>query len=58
MVLISILAKALFNRNALQYTEILSLKFMIQRCDHIDTHYTSALFKYLKELAIKFKDNT
>ena len=28
------------------------------RCDHIDAHYASALFRYLKELAIKFRDNT
>src|SRR6266542_6639465 len=54
--------KTPFNKNALQYTGILLLKFMIQirqlRCDHIDAHYASALFRYLKELAIKFRDNT
>jgi len=28
------------------------------RCDHIDTHYASALFRYLKELAIKYRNDT
>ena len=32
---------------------------MIQSCqihqDHIDTHYTSALFRYEKEFALKYK---
>src|SRR5215469_897134 len=26
--------------------------------NHIDSHYASAIFRYLKELAIKFKNNT
>ena len=26
-------------------------------CNHIDSHYASALFRYLKELAIKYKDD-
>ena len=26
--------------------------------NHIDSHYASAIFRYLKELAIKFKDHT
>ena len=26
-------------------------------CNHIDLHYASALFRYLKELAIKYKDD-
>ncbi len=28
------------------------------RYDHIDTHYASALFRYLKELAIKYRNDT
>jgi hypothetical protein len=50
------------NLTSLQYTGILPLKFMIQvrqlRSEHIDMHYASALFRYLKELSIKFKDHT
>ncbi|CAB5367427.1 unnamed protein product [Rhizophagus irregularis] len=51
-----------WNLSSLQFTGILPLKFMIQirqlHMDHIDSHYASAIFRYLKELAIKFKDNT
>lgn len=28
------------------------------RQDHIDMHYASALFRYLKEFAFKYKDDT
>ncbi|PKK58257.1 hypothetical protein RhiirC2_796605 [Rhizophagus irregularis] len=46
--------------SSLKYTEILDAKFMVQsrqlRNNHIDNHYASALFRYLKELAITFKD--
>ncbi|GBC01659.1 hypothetical protein RclHR1_04280016 [Rhizophagus clarus] len=51
-----------WNLSSLQYTENLPLKFMIQvrqlHLNHIDSHYASAIFRYLKELAIKFKDHT
>ncbi|PKY18698.1 hypothetical protein RhiirB3_492222 [Rhizophagus irregularis] len=46
--------------SSLKYTGILDAKFMVQsrqlRNNHIDNHYASALFRYLKELAITFKD--
>ncbi|PKY58409.1 hypothetical protein RhiirA4_449266, partial [Rhizophagus irregularis] len=46
--------------SSLKYTGKLDAKFMVQsrqlRCNHIDSHYASALFRYLKELAITFKD--
>uniref|UniRef100_U9TKM5 Uncharacterized protein n=1 Tax=Rhizophagus irregularis (strain DAOM 181602 / DAOM 197198 / MUCL 43194) TaxID=747089 RepID=U9TKM5_RHIID len=46
--------------SSLKYTGKLDAKFMVQsrqlRCNHIDSHYASALFQYLKELAITFKD--
>ncbi|GBB99452.1 hypothetical protein RclHR1_35260001 [Rhizophagus clarus] len=51
-----------WNLSSLQYTGNLPLKFMIQvrqlDLNHIDSHYASAIFCYLKELAIKFKDHT
>ena len=51
-----------WNLSSLQYTGNLPLKFMIQirqlHLSHIDSHYASAIFRYLKELAIKFKDHT
>jgi len=51
-----------WNLSSLQYTGNLPLKFMIQirqlHLHHIDSHYASAIFRYLKELAIKFKDHT
>lgn len=47
-------------RSAQRYTGKLKIKFMIQarqfRSNHVDAHYASALFRYLKEFAIKFKD--
>ncbi|GES72778.1 uncharacterized protein LOC105326236 [Rhizophagus clarus] len=46
--------------SSLKYTGKLDAKFMVQsrqlRSNHIDNHYASALFRYLKELAIMFKD--
>jgi hypothetical protein len=51
-----------WNLSSLQFTGQLPLKFMVQirqlRVDHIDSHYASAIFRYLKELAIKFKEST
>ena len=47
---------------SLKYTGKLNAKFMVQsqqlRSNHIDNHYASALFWYLKELAIIFKDDS
>jgi hypothetical protein len=47
---------------SLQFTGRLPLKFMVQtrqlRAHHIDTHYASALFRYEKEFAVKFREIT
>src|ERR1043165_3994401 len=44
--------------SSLKYTGRLDAKYMVQsrqlRSNHIDNHYASALFRYLKELAITF----
>ena len=44
------------------FTGKLKLKFMVQsrqfRSSHVDVHYASALFRYEKEFAIQFRDNT
>ncbi|RIB24657.1 hypothetical protein C2G38_2167980 [Gigaspora rosea] len=49
-------------KSSIQYTGRLSLKFMVQsrqlRADHPDAHYASALFRYKKEFAIKFRNFT
>ena len=49
------------NRNSLQYTGKLNVKFMVQarqlRKTHEDSHYCAALFRYAKEFAIKFRDH-
>ena len=49
------------NRNSLQYTGKLNVKFMVQarqlRKRHEDAHYFAALFRYTKEFAIKFRDH-
>ncbi len=48
--------------SSLQFTGRLPLKFMVQtrqlRAYHPDTHYASALFRYEKEFAVKFRDIT
>src|SRR6266542_4046602 len=48
--------------SSLQYTGLLPLKFMVQmrqlRASHPDTHYASALFRYEKEFAVKFRKIT
>ena len=45
---------------ALQYTGRLKLKYMVQKRQmrkyHEDAHYASALFRYQKEMAIKYRD--
>ena len=45
-----------------RYRGRIKVKFMVQsrqfRQDHIDMHYASALFRYLKEFAFKYKDDT
>jgi hypothetical protein len=47
---------------ACRYTGQLPVKFMIQsrqfRKTHIDCHYASAIFRYLKEFAIKYKEQS
>jgi hypothetical protein len=48
--------------SSLQFTGRLPLKFMVQtrqlRAYHIDTHYASALFRYEKEFAVRFREIT
>ncbi|CAB4425839.1 unnamed protein product [Rhizophagus irregularis] len=48
--------------SSLQFTGLLPLKFMVQtrqlRAFHPDVHYASALFRYEKEFAVKFKKIT
>lgn len=45
---------------SLQFTGNLKVKFQVQsrqlRKSHIDLHYASATFRYLKEFAVKFRD--
>lgn len=45
---------------SLHYTGRFKLKFMVQqrqwRKDHIDSHYAAALYRYMREYAIAFKD--
>lgn len=47
---------------SLQFTGKLQVKFQVQsrqlRKTHEDTHYASAIFRYLKEFCIKFRDFT
>ena len=47
---------------SLQYTGRLKVKHLVQkrqlRKDHEDAHYASALFRYEKEMAIKFRSHT
>lgn len=49
------------SKSSLQYTGNLNVKFQVQsrqlRETHQDCHYASAVFKYLKEFAVKFRDN-
>src|SRR5581483_7136011 len=48
--------------SSLQFTGLLPLKFMVQtrqlRAFHPDVHYASALFRYEKEFAVKFRKIT
>ncbi|CAG8654999.1 543_t:CDS:2, partial [Scutellospora calospora] len=48
--------------SSLQFTGHLPLKFMVQTCQlrayHQDTHYVSALYRYKKEFAVKFREIT
>ena len=49
------------HKSSLQYKNQLNIKYMVQNrqlhCNHIDLHYATALFRYLKELTIKYKDD-
>ena len=46
---------------ALQYTGRLKVKYMVQKRQlrkyHEDAHYASALFRYQKEMAIKYRSH-
>lgn len=48
--------------SSLQFTEKLNVKFQVQSRqlskEHIDMHYASAAFRYLKELSVKFREYT
>ncbi len=48
-------------KTASRYTGRLKIKFMVQarqlRANHVDAHYASALFRYQKEFAVKFRDH-
>ena len=52
--------KTEFSEN--RYTGRFQIRYMIQarqiRKSHIDSHYCSALWRYLREFAIKFKEDT
>ncbi len=49
------------NKSSLQYTGKLDVKFMVQlrqlRKSHEDSHYCSALFCYLTEFGIRFREH-
>ena len=48
-------------KSASRYTGRLRIKFMVQarqlRANHIDAYYASALFRYEKEFAVKFREH-
>lgn len=48
-------------KTARRYTGKLKVKFMVQarqlRANHLDTHYASAIFRYQKEFAIRFREH-
>lgn len=48
--------------SSLQFTGKLNVKYQVQsrqlRKEHIDMHYASAAFRYLKELSVKFREYT
>jgi len=47
---------------SLQYTGRFNVRFAVQsrlaRKEHVDAHYASALFRYMKEFSVKFKQYT
>lgn len=51
-----------FRAAASQNTGRLPIKFMVQsrqlHAEHADTHYCAALFKYLRQFSIMFRDHT
>ena len=51
-----------FQKSAANHTGKLQIKFMDQsrqlHADHPDSHYCAAIFKYLKEFAINFREHT
>jgi hypothetical protein len=50
------------HKSSMLFTGILPAKFMVQsrqlRIQHPDTHYASAIFRYLKEMAILLKEDS
>lgn len=50
-----------FWNTAVQHTGMLDLKHMVQtrqlRSEHIDAHYTACVFRYLKELAVMYREH-
>ena len=50
-----------FSFTSQKYTGRLNIKFMVQSrqvsCDHPDVHYCAAVFKYLREFAILFREH-
>ena len=49
-------------KSAIHFTGRFNLKFKVQsrqlNTDHQDAHYAAAIFRYLKEFCVRFKDNT
>ena len=49
-------------KSSIRHTGKLNAKFMVQarqlRINHMDTHYASAIFRYLKEMAVLFNNNS
>lgn len=49
-----------YKKTAMRYTGRLNIKYMIQsrqlNFDHPDSHYTAAIFKYMREFSIKFRN--
>ena len=47
-------------KTASRYTGCLTIKFMVQarqlRATHVDVHYASAIFRYLKEIGVTFRE--
>ena len=48
--------------SSIHYTGCFSVKYMVQarqfRKDHVDSHYGAAVFRYQREFAVQFRDNS